>query len=402
MPQGRPNGSRGSWHDILRLTANITMDMAASVDVLVIGGGVIGLTSAYYLARAGAKVAVCDRGQFGRESSWAGAGIIPPGNPARATAPLDRLRALSAAAFPKLSEELNEATGIDNGYRRCGGLALFGNEDDAPPLDAWNSEGINWELCDAAQLWRYEPRLSPGVGRAFHLPDMAQLRNPWHMRALTAALNRLGVGFHTEDRLVGLVRDGDRIDRANMSWGPIQAETYLCCLGAWTGDLFTALGLQCGIRPIRGQILLMRTQEPILRRIVEEGKRYLVPREDGRLLVGSTEEDVGFDSSTTDVALAALHRFAVNLVPDLAKAQIERSWAGLRPGNLDGLPTLGRMPGYRNLWIAAGHFRAGIQLSPATGWVMAQAIRGEPTDVALDSFRADREPSTPTRPAFQS
>lgn len=377
------------------------MDMGLGLDVLVIGGGVIGLTSAYYLARAGAKVCVCDRGQLGREASWAGAGIIPPGNPQRAKAPLDRLRALSAATFPVLSLELGEATGIDNGYRRCGGLELPRDEGDAPPLDAWNAEGISWELCDAAQLWRYEPRISPAVNRAYHLPDMGQVRNPRHLRALIAALTGLGVRFHTEDRLLGFSGRG-RVERANMAWGPIRADAYLVCLGAWTGELLGDMQLSCKVKPVRGQMLLLRTPAPVIRRVVMEGRRYLVPRDDGRVLVGSTEEDVGFDSSTTREVLDDLRQFAVGLVPDLGRAEVERSWAGLRPGNADGLPTLGRVPGYDNLWVAAGHYRAGILLSPATGMVMAQAIRGEPTDVPLEAFRIDRAPANPVRPAFQS
>lgn len=377
------------------------MDMAVGLDVLVVGGGVIGLTSAYYLARGGARVCVCDRGQLGREASWAGAGIIPPGNPRRASGPLDKLRALSAAVFPRLSDELREETGIDNGYRRCGGLELPGDEGEAPPLDAWNAEGIAWELCDAAQLWRFEPRLAPVVNRGYHLPDMSQVRNPRHLRALVAALTKLGVSFHTEDRLLGFDGRG-RVERANLTWGPIRADAYLVCLGAWTGDFFGELRVPCKVKPVRGQMLLLRTPRPVISRIVMEGRRYLVPREDGRTLVGSTEEDVGFDPSTTREVLDDLRRFAVGLVPDLGGAEVERCWAGLRPGNADGLPTLGRVPGFDNLWVATGHYRAGILLSPATGMVMAQAIRGEATEVPLDAFRADREPANPVRPAFQS
>jgi glycine oxidase len=303
--------------------------------------------------------------------------------------------------FPALSAELHAATGVDNGYRRCGGLELPGDEGDAPPVDAWNAEGIAWEMCDGAGLWRCEPHLSPAVSRAFYLPDMAQVRNPRHLRALVAALTRLGVSFHTEDRLIGFAGRG-RVERADMAWGPIRAAAYLVCLGAWTGELLSELRVPCKVKPVRGQMLLLRTPEPVIRRVILEGRRYLVPRDDGRVLVGSTEEDVGFDASTTCEVLDALRRFAVGLVPELAGACVERSWAGLRPGNADGLPTLGRVPGFENLWVATGHYRAGIQLSPATGLVMAQAIRGEPTDVPLAAFRADRDPANPVRPAFQS
>jgi glycine oxidase len=218
---------------------------------------------------------------------------------------------------------------------------------------------------------------------------------------LIAALTKLGVSFHTEDRLLGFAGRG-RVEQANMAWGPIRAGAYLVCLGAWTGELLGEMRVPCKVKPVRGQMLLLRTPEPVIRRVILEGRRYLVPRDDGRVLVGSTEEDVGFDPSTTREVLDDLRRFAAGLVPDLARARVERSWAGLRPGNADGLPTLGRVPGFENLWVAAGHYRAGIQLSPATGLIMAQAIRGEPTDVPLSAFRADRDPANPVRPAFQS
>ena len=153
---------------------------------------------------------------------------------------------------------------------------------------------------------------------------------------------------------------------------------------------------------MRGQIALLNTGCPLLRRIIEQGKRYLVPRPDGRVLVGSTEEDAGFDKRTTAGAIEGLLHFAFETVPDLAQAHLERCWAGLRPGSPDGLPFLGAVPGFDNLWVAAGHFRAGLQLSPATGLVMKELLLGQPTTIPLEPFRLDRSPAPPTRVAFRS
>ncbi|HKB35303.1 MAG TPA: FAD-dependent oxidoreductase, partial [Gemmataceae bacterium] len=153
--------------------------MPQHADVLILGGGVIGLTAAYFLAREGVCVEVVDQADFGREASWAGAGILPPGNPARAKAPYDQLRAHSAALHPELAAELREQTSLDNGYVRCGGLDL--DEDLGFAVAAWEQEGIAYERLDANALRRLEPALSPDFDGAYHLPEMAQLRNPRHL-----------------------------------------------------------------------------------------------------------------------------------------------------------------------------------------------------------------------------
>jgi len=141
---------------------------------------------------------------------------------------------------------------------------------------------------------------------------------------------------------------------------------------------------------MRGQIALLNPGRPVLRRIINCGPRYLVPRVDGRVLVGSTMEHVGFDTRTTAEGIGGLLEMAGALAPGLASAPVERCWAGLRPGTPDGLPYLGRIPGYDNAFIAAGHYRSGLQLAPATAVVMRQLLRGESTSVPLDAFRMDR------------
>src|SRR6516164_3675812 len=168
--------------------------MPEQSEVLIIGGGVIGLSAAYFLAREGISVEVLDQGDFGQEASWAGAGILPPGNPNRSRTPFDQLRAHSAALFPTLSAELRESTGIDNGYRRCGGLEFF-EDGDSSNLQEWRSEGISFELVRGNDLHRLEPGLSTSLERAYYLPDMAQLRNPRHIKALLAACRLQGVGL---------------------------------------------------------------------------------------------------------------------------------------------------------------------------------------------------------------
>jgi glycine oxidase len=375
--------------------------MPERADVLVIGGGVIGLTTAYYLAsRHSVRVTVLDRGPLGREASWAGAGIVPPGRPEKATSPFDKLRAVSSQLLPRLSAELREATGIDNGYRVSGGIEIAADE----PMDpaAWTDEGIEWRAVDADEVRRVEPAIEPAAGPAYFLPGMAQIRNPRHLQALIAAAAKRGVTLRPGCPVLGFERNGHRITAAVTADGPETAGQYLVCSGAWTDGLLGPLGGRIGCRPVRGQIALLRGTAPSLRRIVLVGKRYLVPRDDGRVLVGSTEEDAGFDTTTTAEAIAGLLRFATELVPALGSAGVEKCWAGLRPGSADGWPTLGRLPGWDNLWVAAGHFRAGLSLSAATGQVMAEALAGQPPSIPLEPFRPDREPGSPPPRAFRS
>jgi glycine oxidase len=177
--------------------------------------------------------------------------------------------------------------------------------------------------------------------------------------------------------------------------GRMVADQFLVAAGAWTDTLLDQVGWCPGVHPVRGQIALLNTSRPLFRRILLDGARYLVPRPDGRVLVGSTEEDAGFDKRTTAGAIADLLALAGSLVPALAEAHVERCWAGLRPGSPDGLPFLGPVPGIDNLLVAAGHFRAGIQLSPGTGLVMKDLLLGRKPGVSLEPFRLDRKTASP-------
>jgi glycine oxidase len=374
--------------------------MAVQPDVLILGGGVIGLTTAYYLAGEGISVSVADRGEFGRQASWAGAGILPPGNPARARSAVEHFHAVSSSTFPALSSALREETGIDNGYVACGGVELLGGGE--LPVNSWREEGIQFEELDGAGLRRLEPGLTQDVDHGYFLPGMAQVRNPRHLRALVAACEHRAVGLLPGCGTTTLVRRGDRIVSVDTEEGPLSADRFLVAAGAWTDELLAPLGWRSLIAPVRGQIALLAIGNTSARPILSHGKRYLVPRLDGRVLVGSTEEDAGFDSRPTAGGVAGLLEFVRWLVPSLADATLERCWAGLRPGSPDGLPFLGLVPGCSNLFVAAGHFRAGIQLSPATGQVMTDLLLGRTPAVPLAPFRPDRPVTPPAGAAFRS
>ncbi len=376
--------------------------MATHPDLLIVGGGIIGLTTAYFAAKAGMGVAVYDRGDLGREASWAGAGILPPGDPERAATPVDRLRAIGSRQMPAFAAELRELTGIDNGYRRCGGIEFLAPHDaDVPPL--WEGEGIAFERVTGARLNALEPAVVP-IDEAYLLPDCAQVRNPWHLRALIAACERVGVSLHPHAAVDGWERAGGRVSGVRLAVGEVaRAGHVLLAAGAWSEEFLGLLGHRPGVHPIRGQIALLNVKRATFERVLMAGKRYLVPRGDGRVLVGSTEEpEAGFERATTAAGVAGLLAFAARLVPYLAEAEVVTCWAGLRPGTPDGLPFIGPVPGFDNVFVAAGHGRAGIQLSLGTARVMVDVIRGQKPCVPIDGFCLDRTPDTTTRPSFRS
>jgi glycine oxidase len=383
--------------------------MAKHPDVAIVGGGIIGLSCAYFLARAGLSVEVFDRGDLGKEASWAGAGIIPPGNPHGAATPIDRLRAIGSMRFPGFSDELRELTGIDNGYLRCGAIEFLDDEEEVREVtDLWETEGIAFEKLSRDALRSYEPALADVPGEAYLLPGCAQVRNPRHLRALIAACKKAGVRLHEQKKIHAWVaHDSDSPRRVT---GVCSAHTeyptgrVLIAAGPWSERLLTE-GDQAGpgVHPVRGQIVLLKTPERLFIRVLMFGKRYLVPRADGHVLVGSTEELVPFfEKANTAEAVADLLALATRAVPALASAELVKCWSGLRPATPDGLPFIGPVPGWDNVFVATGHFRAGVQLSIGTGQAITELFTGKPTCVPLEAFAVDRKPAAGGKTAFRS
>jgi glycine oxidase len=219
---------------------------------------------------------------------------------------------------------------------------------------------------------------------------MAQVRNPRLVRALVASLRTHDVTLGPGCPVYAWETNGTRVDAVVTHAGRQVAGQYVLCAGAWSDELLRPLGVRANVRPVRGQIALLNTRATAPAKVLIRGKRYIVPRGDGRVLVGSTEEDAGFEKRTTASAIAGLLEFGTRLVPSLADATIERCWAGLRPGSPDGRPFIGRVPGFNDVWVAAGHFRSGIQLAPGTARILAEAIHGRPTALPLEPFQLDR------------
>lgn len=362
-------------------------------DVVVIGAGVIGLNVAYELAGRGRRVTLLDAQQPGREASWAGAGILPPGCPGDPRHPLAVLTAASHELWFQLSAELRETTGVDNGFRRCGGIGAAASDSDAAALAAevngWKTAHVRVEVLSADDLAACEPSLRRQSG-AYRLPDVCQVRNPRHLKALEIGCARRGVVVRSGQPVVEFEHRGDRVSALLTPTDRFEGDQFLVAAGPWSQQLLAQSNCRLDIEPVRGQIVLLSSPRPLLQHVIECGPRYLVPRPDGRVLVGSTEETVGFDKQNTAQAMGDLLTFAQTLAPALAEARFERAWAGLRPHARRGLPYLGRHPDIENLFIAAGHFRSGLTLSPITARLMSQLMLGEPPDLPMDAYAVDR------------
>jgi glycine oxidase len=380
--------------------------MPKARNVTIIGGGVIGLSIAYVLAKAGLRPTVLDRREPGREASWAGAGLIPPVSERRSTHPMLALRGLSTQLYSEWAASLQEETGIDIGYRRSGGVDVAWTEAEEQILSTtagrWRVEGIAYERLAPRDYSRVEPALNPELRVAYFLPDRAQVRNPWLLRALMAAITGHGGRIEPFQPVEKFDVERGRITALHTPAGKQTCDIVIMAAGSWSGPLLNTIGVKVPTPPLKGQIVLLRGERPLLRRIVEHGKNYLVPRDDGRVLVGATEENAGYDTETTPGTTADLVAMAHRLCPTLAEARVEKTWAGLRPGSVDTRPYIGRAVGFENLIVATGHKRAGLQLAPATAELVGDLVLGRAPQIDLEAFRPGREPDHSVDEVFRS
>jgi len=343
---------------------------------LILGGGINGLLSALLLRQAGLDVALLERGATGRESSWAGAGILSPLPPWNYGPEVNALARRGRALWPEWAERLRLASGIDPEYRACGMAVLEVEQRDA---------ALAW--CDAHEepVAGLPPSLAHwGNHDSLWLPNVAQVRNPRAMQGLRVAALRAGIALHEQTPASHLLTEGARVTGVETPSGVFTAECVVAAAGAWSGGLLAEVGHAPVIAPVRGQIVLFKAAPGLLPGVVYRRGHYLVPRADGHILAGSTLEEVGFDQSTTAEARAELLDFAYRLLPALRQAEIVAQWAGLRPGSPGNVPTIARHPVLENLFVNSGHFRYGVTMAPAAGEVLLQRMLGmaAPVDVA--------------------
>ncbi len=344
--------------------------------VHVLGGGLIGLLCARELAQLGHRVVVVERGSVGRQASWAGGGILSPLYPWRYPDAVTRLAQWGQQHYPKIAEELRDTSGIDPEWIQSGMLTLAPADPDR--ARNWAEKyGIRLEEVSVRQLQQLMPGLD-WAGSALWEAGVAQVRSPRLLAALRGALLRKGVQIRENVAVEGFSYRHGRLQALRTNQGEIAAEACVVATGAWTGALLESIGLTLPVRPVRGQMLLLRGRPGLVSQIIMKEGRYLVPRLDGRILVGSTLEEASFDCSTTELARRELWEAAIALVPALAGLEIEAQWAGLRPGSPEGVPYIGKHPEVDGLWVCAGHYRNGIVLGPASARLLADLMGGRP------------------------
>jgi glycine oxidase len=384
-------------------------------DALIIGGGIIGLTCALRLRQAGLSVTLLDKGAPGREASWAGAGVLSPPNPHRSDS-LYQITIASLNSYPALCEELRELSGVDPEYTVCGELKLITTEQSLQMAQSnvrvTKSQTMPdgkpiIEILAPDEVNAIEPAVKP-QGYGFELyRQAAHIRNPRLLQALQTACNKLGVNTIADAKVTSFQTNpqnqteviGAVCENGNTHTAP---HTILAA-GAWSNllTLPTPPGAKpladlLPINPVRGQIVLLKCDAPPFKPVICKGKIYLVPRRDGHVLIGATEEhESGFDKRNTPHGVHWLATEAMQLVPSLESASVVATWAGLRPASPDLRPYIGPAPGYQNLLAATAHFRSGLTQAPETARIITSLIT---TGASLHDLTLTA-PGRPLKPA---
>jgi glycine oxidase len=342
--------------------------------ILVIGGGIIGLLTARELVESGAQVTLVEMGETGRESSWAGGGIISPLYPWRYPDAVTALARWSQQAYPTLCLDLHDQTGIDPELTESG-LLILDTEERDQALGWAGRHGAEIQVLDGPRVHTVEPDLGPRPAQAMLLPRVAQVRNPRLAKAARRALDKR-IQIREQEAVTAPLVEGGRVRGVRTNSGDLHADQVVICAGAWTAPLLEDLGKQPDIQPVRGQMILFHARPGQISHITLYRERYVIPRRDGRILVGSTLEHEGFNKATTAEAKEALYRAAVELFPLLKHTPIEDHWAGLRPSSPRGIPFIGAYPGITGLYLNAGHYRNGVVTGPASARLVADLMLG--------------------------
>ncbi len=349
-------------------------------DCLIVGGGLIGMLTAYELQDAGADVVIIERGQCGGESTWAGGGILSPLYPWRYPDAVNQLAKLSQQIYPELAQQLFAESGVDPEYTVSGMLILDMDEVKSAQLwaDSWHMRLDTLQSKPAVN--HCEPELNNRFDQALWLPEIAQLRNPRMIKALKGSLEHRDIPILENTSVDQLLIKNKKITGVMAGGKQYTAPAVVVAGGAWSGGIIQAYAAAPQVEPVKGQMILFKGEPDLLKTMVLSGGRYLIPRRDGHILAGSTLEYTGFEKQTTSSAKKELQQAACDLMPALADLEIVHHWAGLRPGSATGIPYVCMHPEIQGLYINSGHFRNGVILGAASARLMSKLVLGTATD----------------------
>ena len=361
------------------------MKVVKSWDAIVVGAGIIGLSLALELNKQGLRVLVVEKGEPGCEASWAAGGMLVD-FPGETMPALLELATASARMYPEFVRELEEESGLKIDLRSLGTLVLTGLETALRPVLAGHSPATTEAYALPRPFAELEPALRIHGSTALFVKERCV--DPRHLTtaAIGAARHR-GIDFSSGDPVLAVEVTNGKASGVCTNKTRFAGGLVVNCAGAWAGQIGPH---PFPTRPVKGQMLCVAMPEKeLVRHVVRTPDVYLIPRSDGRMAIGATSEEAGFDKQTVPETIEKLRQAAIDLVPRLADARILEAWAGLRPGTPDKLPILGATPtpGY---FVATGHFRDGILLAPVTAKVMGQMMTGQRPQIDLSKFSAGR------------
>ena len=370
----------------------------SGADVVVVGGGVIGCSIAYFLAQDGARVTLLERSHLAAGASGVAAGMLAPQVEAPFADPFFELALLGRAEHAGLAARLLDEVGLDVEYRATGILRVARTEAERTDLQRqqrWQSaRGLTAEWVDSDDLWRREPLLCGVAGRllagGLWLPDEAQVRSPRLVQALATAAANNGARLLEGTWAVSLETIGERATGVRTPAGVLRAETIVLAAGIWSPELARSAGLEVPVTPVKGQVMSLRALGKSPRQVIWSGECYLVPRPDGEILLGATEEEGNYDARSTLAGLNRLTEAALEVVPAAGAFVVEGAWSGLRPAAPDRHPIVGWAPGISGLMIATAHYRNGVLLGPLTGRRVAEQILSGAPAAEFAPFGPDR------------
>jgi len=369
------------------MPAEAKLSEQRSYDAVIVGGGVIGLSCAWRAARRGARVAVVERSRPPAGATRVAAGMLAPvGELAFGEPELLKMTLAAAELYPDFVAELEAASGVSTGYRRDGALHVALDRDEAAELrrvhELQRSLGLGAEWLPPRRCRQLEPGLTPSFNGGVHASDEASVDPRALAAALLAALEvEDGVELLTGTGVEATLLAGERIAGVRTAGDrELRAAAVILATGAWSAQAhWLPDSARPPVRPVKGQILELRSRDGAApcRRIVASERIYLVPRPDGRLIVGATVEEQGFDTAVTAGGVHELLREAYRLLPEVAEMELVEATAGLRPGTPDNLPLIGAS-GVDGLLWATGHYRNGILLAPLTANMLVEELEGAP------------------------
>lgn len=359
-------------------------------DVAIVGGGIVGASVAFELARQGLRVTLLDRQQPGLEASWAAAGMLSPAPETPGSIPLVLLARASLNLYPEYVAAVEEATGHSAGFREGPAIhALFGPDAEAELstlVTLHRGLGLRAEAIRGEDARRMEPGLNPATRAAEVVHGEARVDNRALTAAVLAAARRAGAAIHGDAEVTALLQEGSRCAGVRAGNKEISAGWVVVAAGCYASRI-EGVGRYAPVRPARGQMVALRPSgtASAVTHVLRSPGGYLVPRDDGRVLAGSTMEYAGYEKRVTPAGLQQILSAAVELVPELAGAAVVETWSGLRPDTPDHLPILGPTD-LQGLLMATGHFRNGILLAPITARLIGEWVTGKPASLEVEAF----------------